>query len=83
MAEPARTVTFAAAPLNFTRDEALAYTGWAPKFFDLMIRNGRIAGRPWGRNGALLFAREQLEEVNRSLGGGPVNDLDDEFGIGG
>jgi hypothetical protein len=56
-------VIFATPPLNFSREEALAYTGWAPKFFDMLERGNRIEGRPWGRNGAKLYSRAQLEAV--------------------
>jgi hypothetical protein len=66
-------------PLNFDREGALRYTGWAPKFFDMMVSSKRLAGRKIGRNGTMLYPRDQLEEINRTLGGAPANDVDGEF----
>lgn len=80
--EEAREVRFAVAPRNLTREEALAYTRWSPKFFDLMEKGGAIVGKPHGRNGQKIYSREQLDDVDRSLSpaGTPANDIDDEFG---
>lgn len=78
MASPATKLPYP--PLNFDREHALAYTGWAPKFFEMLISTGRLKGQPLGRNGSLLYARERLEEINRALGGEiPANDIDGEF----
>lgn len=89
MAEPATVQPIAEArelrllivPRNLTRDEAIAYTRWAPKVFDRLEKSGTITGRPHGRNGQKIYSREQLDEVDRRLAsaGQPANDIDDEF----
>lgn len=88
MAEPARAldvqppaeVRFTLTPRNLTREQALAYLGWAPKLFDLMEKQGAITGRPHGRNGTKIYSRELLDEVDRKRSGAAANDdggLDD------
>lgn len=79
----AREVRFVVAPRNLTRAEALAYTRWASKFFDLMEKSGAIVGQRHGPNGAMIYPREQLDEVDRRRAGGgaAANDggLDDDL----
>ena len=71
-------------PLNFAREDALAYTGWAPKFFDMLVRTGQLKGRAIGPHGATVYSRARLEEIDAALAGdAPANDIDDEFeGLG-
>lgn len=78
--EEARELRFVVTPRNLTREQALRYLGWAPKFFDLMEKSGAIVGKPHGRNGAIIYSREQLDDVDRKRAGGEVaaNDLDAE-----
>ena len=84
MGVPAHQVTFNTPPLTFTRDEALNYTGLAPKMFDRLEEAGSITGRKIGRNGAAVYLREQLEKATANLFGGPSTDIDSEFeGLGG
>ncbi|MBA4756251.1 MAG: hypothetical protein H2050_15605 [Sphingobium sp.] len=84
MGAPAHQVTFNTPPFTFTRDEALRYTGLAPKMFDHLEQAGSITGRRFGRNGATVYLREQLEKVTANLFGAVSTDIDDEFeGIGG
>ncbi len=79
MASPALNLPYP--PLNFDREGALAYTGWSPKFFNMLVSSGRLKPLPYGRNGSALYPREQIEEINRAIGSGeaPANDVDDFF----
>ncbi|MGW8203021.1 hypothetical protein [Sphingomonas sp. VDB2] len=84
MGAPAHQVTFNTPPFAFTRDEALRYTALAPKMFDHLERAGAITGRRFGRNGATVYLREQLEKVTANLFGVVATDIDSEFeGLGG
>lgn len=77
-------VTFNVQPLTFNREAALGYTGLAPKLFGQLEAAGSITGRRIGRNGEVVYLREQLDAVTASLFGAAVTDIDDEFGaIGG
>lgn len=80
----AHDIVFAAPPLTFNRRAALRYTGLSEKLFAALERNGSLAGRPIGRNGEVVYLREQLDKVTAQLFGAGLNDIDDEFeGIGG
>ncbi len=76
----ANHVTFNVPPLTFNRDAALQYTGLAPKLFGQLEQAGSICGRRIGRNGEVVYLREQLDLVTTSLFGAASTDIDDEFG---
>jgi hypothetical protein len=83
-AAAARDIVFAAAPLTFNRPSALRYTGLSEKLFTQLERSGSLAGRKIGRNGEVVYLREQLESVTTKLFGAAGTDIDEEFeGIGG
>lgn len=70
-------------PETLTRAEALAYTGLAQKLFDRLEKAGSIKGRRIGRNGSVMYLRDQLRAVTHALFGSSANDIDEEFeGIG-
>jgi hypothetical protein len=80
--EEARELRFVVTPRNLTRDQALRYLGWAPKFFDMLEKSGAIVGKRHGRNGAVIYSIEQLDEVDRKRAGAAANDdggLDDDI----
>ncbi|WP_313337339.1 hypothetical protein [Sphingobium yanoikuyae] len=79
MGAAARQVTFNVPPLTFNRDDALRYTGLAPKLFGQLETAGSIKGMRIGRNGEVVFLREQLDAVTANLFGGSNSDIDDEF----
>ncbi|MGI4947578.1 MAG: hypothetical protein ACRYHC_02630 [Janthinobacterium lividum] len=84
MATAARDIVFAAAPLTYNRPDALRYTGLSDKLFGQLERNGQLTGRRIGRNGELIFLREQLDAVTSKLFGAVTTSIDDEFeGLGG
>lgn len=77
-------VVFAAAPLTFNRLAALAYTGISEKLFNQLEAAGSLSGRRIGRNGQVVYLREQLDTVTTRLFGAGATDIDDEFeGLGG
>lgn len=76
-------VVFAAVPLAFNRENALRYTGIAERLFNQLEKAGSLTGRKVGKNGEVMYSREQLERVAASLYGAGAIDLDEEFGIGG
>lgn len=71
-------------PAAMNRDEALEYTRLAGKLFGQLERNGSLTGKRIGRNGEVVFLREQLDAVTRRLFAAGLSDIDDEFeGVGG
>ena len=83
MGAPAQHVTFNVLPLTFNREAALQYTGIAPKLFGQLEASGSIVGRRIGRNGELVYLREQLDSMTSRLFGTVTTDIDDEFeGLG-
>jgi hypothetical protein len=75
-----RPVVFSAPPLAFNRAEALGFTRLSEKLFKQLEDNGSIVGKRLGRNGEVIYARDQLEAVHRRLFGEAPTDIDDEFG---
>jgi hypothetical protein len=73
-----------AEPLTVNHDEALAFTGFAPKFFDQLERAGRIRGKRIGRRGETRYRTEELRDIVRAVYGiGTQKNIDDEFeGLG-
>jgi len=69
------------APLAMNRETALAYTGLAPKMFDQMETEGSIRGKRLGRNGEMIYPRDQLDQIIVRLFGSSTVDVDDEFNI--
>lgn len=84
MGEPARVIVHAE-PLTLNREDALEFTGLAPKMFDQMEAAGRIKGKCLGRKGEKIYRTAELREVVDLLfGKGAANDVDGEFeGLGG
>lgn len=80
MGAAARQVTFNVPPLTFNRDDALRYTGIAPSLFQRLEAAGTLTGRRIGRNGEVVYLREQLDAVTSNLFGAVSTDIDDEFG---
>lgn len=71
-------------PAALNREEALAYTHISEKLFAQLEKAGTLTGRRIGRNGEVIYLREQLESVTARLFGNGSNDIDDEFeGISG
>jgi hypothetical protein len=79
MASAARDIVFAAVPLTFPRPAALRYTGLSEKLFGALERNGQLTGKRIGKNGEVIFLREQLDAVTTKLFGAAATDIDDEF----
>ncbi len=79
MAAAAREIVFATAPLTFNRPSALRFTGISDKLFSTLEDNGSLSGRKIGRNGEMVYLREQLEAVTVKLFGAGATDIDDEF----
>lgn len=66
-------------PLAMNRETALAYTGLAPKLFDLIERQGGLSGKKIGRNGEKIYPRDQLDQVVQRMFVAANVDIDDEI----